>query len=349
MNTIGIYVHHHGDGHRQRALSIAQQAPDQFTLLGTNLKGRTGRIACLDLPDDSLAAGMGFPAVPTHPSLHYAPLHHDGLRKRNRMICEWIEVTRPSLMLVDVSVEIATLASLNGLPFIYTRLSGERRDTAHESIFRAAAGLLCPFHSLLDAPDTEDWIKIKSVYFSGLSQTLSSFRTIAKSLLVVLGRGGHSIDLTNLAEMASELTEWRIDVIGPLDTRPDLPTNLHIHGWVDQVGPYIARANVVVGACGDGLLGDVTALGKPFIALPQARPFGEQHEKARRLAEIHAAITCEAWPASWRTLLEKAKKLGSSIVNLHDESGPRHASDYLLSMAHQYSVDMVSLAKVRTL
>src|SRR6201996_3466689 len=49
---IGYYVHHQGDGHRQRALALAEMNPQRITLLGTGLKDRTKDVKSLELPDD---------------------------------------------------------------------------------------------------------------------------------------------------------------------------------------------------------------------------------------------------------------------------------------------------------
>ena len=51
---IGYYVHHHGAGHRARAMTIADAAGGRVVLLGTGLAGRTGEHGFIDLPDDRM-------------------------------------------------------------------------------------------------------------------------------------------------------------------------------------------------------------------------------------------------------------------------------------------------------
>ncbi len=89
---IGYYVHHHGDGHRQRGLAIAAHAGGRMTLLGTGLAGRTGDVPAIDLPDDRMpGTAFGAPDAERRPSaLHYAPVDHDGIRQRVAAIAQWI-------------------------------------------------------------------------------------------------------------------------------------------------------------------------------------------------------------------------------------------------------------------
>lgn len=151
---IGYYVHHQGDGHRQRTLAIAAAAPERFVLIGTGLQGRTGEIPCVDLEDDrpdpgASASGRSFSgddAVATRPdALHYAQYHHSGMRTRMAKATAWIRDATPSMMVIDVSVEMAMLARLCATPVVYVRLAGDRSDPAHLDAFRGAEALLAPF------------------------------------------------------------------------------------------------------------------------------------------------------------------------------------------------------------
>ncbi|WP_412057783.1 hypothetical protein [Bartonella sp. DGB2] len=337
-NSIGIYVHHHGDGHLQRALAIAHQAPDCFTLLGSGLRGRTGTIACVDLPDDGPSHGPAQMPTSLHPALHYAPVYHEAVRKRNQLIVSWIEATKPLLLLVDVSVEIAVLAQLCATPFVYTRLSGRRDDKAHHYIFKAAEALFCPFHVALDSPQTPHWVRAKTKYFAGLSKAPPPQKCQEKNLVFVVGRGGHTIAPTQWLELAKQLDDWQIDVLGPVHPQRGGPNNLTFHGWVNDPTAYMARAQVVAGPCGDGLLSDVCALGKPFIALPQRRPYEEQLDKARQLAARGAAVVCEVWPQVWRHVVSRALQLGNVLSCFYDDRAAHEAADYLLYLAHHRSV-----------
>ncbi|EJF89017.1 hypothetical protein [Bartonella tamiae] len=332
MVQIGIYVHHHGEGHLSRAMKIARSAPHHFTLLGTGLNGKTETLKTIDLPDDKQT---NHETVISHPALHYTPLYHEGIRERNHLITKWMKEVQPALMLIDISVEIAMLSCLNATPFIYTRLSGNRTDVAHNFIFKAAQRVLCPFHPLLESPQTPKWLREKSDYFSSLTSKIKSYPSDDKRILLVLGKGGHNIKSDLLFLMAQELSDWTIDVIGPFQNQITLPKNINIHGWVNNVHSFMARATIVAGACGDGLLSDVMAMNKLFIALPQKRPFDEQVEKARLLHKNSFAVSYEKWPSSWRKAIKKAQNLRHSFSDLHDNNGIESAANYLISMAQR--------------
>ena len=100
---IGYYVHHQGEGHRQRATAIAAAYRGPMTLIGTGLGDELNGIPCLDLPDDRLAQGHfdGRDGATRPPVLHYAPLHHKGVRERVALIANWIAAAQPALMIVD--------------------------------------------------------------------------------------------------------------------------------------------------------------------------------------------------------------------------------------------------------
>lgn len=340
---IGYYVHHHGDGHRQRALAIAQAAPPgSFTLIGTGLAGRTEGLPCLDLADDRLTDNCGFDGrddTADRPlALHYAPSHHGGIRSRAALLTGWIAQERPSLMVVDVSVEVAMLARLAATPTVYVRLSGLRDDSAHLEAFRGAGVILSPFHRELDDPEIPDWVRAKTRFCPGLASSSRSAEPVQDTILVVYGRGGKGGDGDAIAAAACAAPgfDWR--VIGPATQPQSCPDNLSILGWVENPEVEIARAGILVGAAGDGLVNAVIATGRHFICLPEPRPFDEQVSKARRLAAIGAAVVSERWPhaSDWPGLIADARDLDLSVLNrLHDPDGARRAADFLLATARE--------------
>jgi predicted glycosyltransferase len=330
---IGYYVHHHGDGHRQRALAIAQAAPGGFTLLGTGLAGRTAAIPCLDLPADHpvCCAGSGI-----GDSLHYAPYDHSGIRQRIAIISDWIVRAKPALLVADVSVEVAMLARLTSTPLVYVRLSGTRHDQPHLDAFRAALAVMSPFHAELDDPETAPWIREKTAYLPGLSG--SRFRTLEPggTILVIGGKGGAALDGAALAAAAAATPERNWRVIGRVTPADQVPPNLVIMGWVDTADAEIVAAGIVIGHAGDGVVNAVIAAGRPFICLPQPRPFDEQIAKAARLHALKAAIVVDTWPdaTAWPALLRRAESLDpGAIRRLHDPDGAVKAAAFLQDLA----------------
>ena len=248
---IGYYVHHHGDGHRQRAMAIAQAAPPgHFTLIGTGLAGRTRDLPFVDLPDDRLTDGCAFDGHDDAPdrleSLHYAPVHHEGIRSRAALLTDWIAQMRPSLMVVDVSAEIAMLARLSATPTVYVRLGGLRNDFAHLEAFRGATAILAPFHRGLDDPEMPEWVRARTRFCPGLiSASRPGEPTRQDTILVVYGKGGSGGDGDALAQAALACPGWQWRVIGPVSHPRSSPENLTILGWVEDAEGEIARAGVV--------------------------------------------------------------------------------------------------------
>jgi hypothetical protein len=331
---IGYYVHHHGDGHRQRALAIAGQAQGRITLLGTGLAGRTGNVPAIDLPDDRRLGhdfdGRDDSARPC--SLHYAPIDHEGVRRRVAEITGWIARNRPALLVVDVSVEMAMLVRLASVPTVYVRLNGHRDDAAHLDAFRGAVGLLAPFHEDLDDEDTPASIRRQTFYAPGLGKRPPVVPVDPAVVLVVVGKGGEagSGEAWAAAARATPNRLWR--VIGPCTAPADPPANLELRGWVDNAEPMIASAGVVIGGAGDGLVGSVIAARRPFICIPEDRPYREQLSKAARLSSLGAAILCppSPEPADWPALLAQADALDpKALARLDAQDGALRVAEWL--------------------
>jgi predicted glycosyltransferase len=340
---IGYYVHHHGEGHRSRALAIAHAASGCFTLIGTGLAGRTEGIDCLDLPDDRLPGSRAFDGEDGADDrsfvLHYAPLHHASVRARVGILADWIRRMSPSLLVVDVSVEIAMLARLAATPTIYVRLGGDRVDLPHLEAFSGARALLAPFHEDLDQATGVNWVHAKTRYFPGLTTARWAANSpLPNTVLAVYGAGGPMGDGEALAAAAraTPTLDWR--AIGRVSQPTEKPANLALLGWVDNADEEIASAGVLIGSAGDGLVSTAIATQRPFICIAQARPFNEQFSKARRLDDCGAAVVLERWPAAsdWPELIAAARALEpEALARLHDPDGPRHAAQFIIATANE--------------
>ncbi|WP_260929214.1 glycosyltransferase [Novosphingobium sp. 9] len=263
----------------------------------------------IDLPDDRPLSGRfdGNDAATCRPNaLHYAPLDHDGVRARAARIVNWIAQAKPSLMVVDVSAEVAMLARLASVPTVYVRLGGERSDPAHLEAFRGASAILAPFHAALETDGTPDWVREKTFYVPGIASLPACEETVADRILVVFGQGGRPGDGTLIAEAARACPHWQWRVIGPAVAPIDCPANLEFAGWVVRPEIEIARARIIVGGAGNGVVGAVMAADKPFICLPEDRPFQEQAATGRGLKSWGAALVLPEWPAGrfWPRLFE---------------------------------------------
>ncbi|MGF7150284.1 putative glycosyltransferase [Sphingomonas zeicaulis] len=94
----------------------------------------------------------------------------------------------------------------------------------------------------------------------------------------------------------------------------------------------IAGAGVVVGAAGDGLFISVIAHPKPFVCLPEPRPFDEQASKASRLAALGSAVVISTWAHApyWPRLLYQAMVRASAWpAQLAAPGGPARVAQWL--------------------
>jgi hypothetical protein len=294
----------------------------------------------IDLPDDRLDETFAGVDQATRPaSLHYAPIDHEGIRQRTAKVSKWIAQERPRLIVVDVSAEIAMLARLASVATVYVRLSGRRLDAAHLDAFRGAAALLSPFDEALDDEETPSWIRAKTFYAPAIVSDGSSTRTIEDDVvLVVLGRGGGVSDGEGWAAAARAVPGRRWRVIGPCTVPSSPPPNLELRGWVDDANSLIACAGVVVGAAGDGVVSAVLANRRPFICLPERRPFDEQVSKALRLGALGVAVVRQDRPqaAEWARLLADAASDASGWPRqLQSAGGPERVVRWLQTVSTQ--------------
>ncbi|GLS46814.1 glycosyltransferase [Methylobacterium brachythecii] len=324
---IGIYVHHQGAGHWQRACRIATALDRPVTLLGTfnELDTMEARVPLVDLPDDRIVGFDGDDGEAERPeALHYAPLGHPGIRERMARIAAWIAKADPVLVIVDVSVEVALLCRLLSVPTVVLRLAGTRTDPPHLEAFRAATRLIVPYPAALDAADVPEWVSAKSFFSGFLGSSPVTKGAEDGRIVVVFGQGGRGGCIADLADASRAVPDRAWHVLGPVVGLADgtpVPANLHLHGWVEDVDANLSQASFVVGGAGDGVVAAVVAASKRFVCLPEPRPYGEQASKADALASLGAAIVNHGWPnaAAWPELIRQAMALDASrIASLAD-------------------------------
>lgn len=308
-----------------------------MTLLGTGLSAHASGHPVLDLPDDRLDAAFDGAdrAVHRPAALHYAPVDHEGVRRRVAAIATWIAATTPALMVIDVSCEVAMLARLASVPTLYVRLGGLRVDEAHRQAFHAATAIMAPFAAALDDPDMPPWVREKTTYIPGLARRPEPGPVEPDLVTVIGGGGGSSAGGADWARAARAMPDRRWCVIGPCTPVSDRPENLHILGWVDDAAAWIARAGIVVGSAGNGVIGMVLAARRPFVCVPEPRPFGEQWSNARGLSAAGAAVVCgDVATADWPTLIAAAGRLDPrASAALDDPHGPARAAAFVATVA----------------
>jgi len=317
---IGWYVHHQGAGHLQRARAVAAALPRPCTIIGTLAGFDTAGLDILDLPDDRPLGGAAFDGrdgeAERPEALHYAPLNHPGLRARMARIADWAARTDPALLVVDVSVEVALFARLLAVPTLVVRLAGTRTDQPHCEAFRSASRLLAPFPEALDGAGVPDWIRAKTIYAGFLGGPAQDTTEASRDIVVVFGQGGAGGTRGDLAAAARSVPDRSWHVLGPVTGTGPIPDNLHLHGWVHDVAAHVARAALLVGGGGDGVVALAAAQAKRFLCLPEERAYGEQTEKATALARLGAAIVHEGWPvaSAWPSLIRAGLALDPAVI-----------------------------------
>lgn len=299
---IGFYVHHHGWGHRTRAVRIARLLDDDVVGLGSlpEPAGWPGRWVAL--PPDGAAA----PAEPTAGGvLHWAPLDHRGHRERLGGLAAFL-AAGPAAMVVDTSAEVALLARLMGVRTAVVTPRGHRGDRPHEAAYDAASLLVAPW---LPAAAEETWPQ-RWTDKAVLAGPISRFdgRTDRPAppaggtgVLVLWGAGGSDVGDDDLAAAAAATPGRRWTVRTPERPSPDV--------WAE-----VAAADVVVTHAGANAVAEVAAARRPAVVIAQSRPFDEQLSTVRALRRLGCCVALETWPApgEWPGVLDRAARLGGA-------------------------------------
>ena len=115
------------------------------------------------------------------------------------LIAEWVTATKPEVMVVDVSVEVAMLVRLLGVPVVVMAMPGDRIDAPHDLVYRPPNTLWRRGRRELYEPP---WLRehsAKTTYVGGISRFdgRAPERAIARpsvNLLVLNGAGGSAVD-----------------------------------------------------------------------------------------------------------------------------------------------------------
>lgn len=310
---IGYYIHHHGRGHLARAMAIASALSEPVTGLSSLPRPDSWGGGWLRLPLD-----VAEPAVDPDANgrLHWAPLRSAGLEARMAAVSAWIERTSPAAIVVDVSVEVALLARLHGIPVVVVALAGGRTDASHALGYDIAAAIVGAW-----PPAARGMLDGLSGPAAGRLQEVGAISALRfmegtpepRSILVLGGAGGDDLtrDAVEAARQATPGWTWR-----------------HVGGdsgtWVEDPGPLLREAAVVVTHAGQGALADVAAACRPAIVLPQARPYDEQRRTAAVLADsVWPAIVLPSLPApsEWSALLGAAETLDGGLWRTWNDGG----------------------------
>lgn len=328
---IGYYVHHQGDGHLLRAGTIAAALDDELTVLSSRRRPNDWATEWIGLPRDDGEVDRDTDDVTASGTLHWAPVGHGGLRRRMAAVAAWIDTARPSAVVVDVSIEVAALVRLMGVPLVVVALPGVRDDDAHQLAYRLADAIVAPWPPgagvLAGGLSWRD--KLHEV--GAISRFAARTRAAAPSadrraVLVLSGRGGTTLTNQDLDAAREATPAWRWTVLGPPGRR-----------WVLDPWPLLTSADVIVTHAGQNAVADVATARRPAVVIPQPRPHDEQLATARALERHALATVVPRWPepARWPQLLSAAQARSGAAWDAWslNGAGAARAADVIASVA----------------
>ncbi|MCU1537712.1 MAG: hypothetical protein JWP82_2063 [Humibacillus sp.] len=301
-SVVGWYAHHLGAGHVARARVVAALMDSDVTILSSATRPDAWPAdRWVDLPRDDADGGSDHDAGGT---VHWAPLQHKGYRDRMRMIAAWVDEHRPAAVVTDVSVEVAMLARLLGVPVVTFVKPGDRADAVHQLGYDSATALLATWpreaevvsgwQSRWDAKTT--WLGSFSRFDGRPTAPAPGRRGVA----LVWGAGGTDVSEEQIAAAQAATGEWSWTVcrdVGP-----------------DELWASLQDADVVVGHAGQNVVSEVAAARRASVIIAQSRPHEEQHHTVGGLAALGIGRALTAWPEArdWPELLEAAARTDTS-------------------------------------
>ncbi|MEO7268479.1 MAG: glycosyltransferase [Knoellia sp.] len=330
---VGWYVHHHGAGHRTRAMVVGQELMARgadVTLLGSALEGdsaRKGPVTSVrlamdaPLPEADTEAGSD---VTVHGTMHWAPLGHSGFRERMTTIARWVQVEEPDVVVVDVSCEVAVMVRLLGIPVVVVAQPGERTDAAHAAAYDAASAVLAPWPTWASENiwhtstvlGRDAWPDGRLVAVGGITRGPG----VSASAAPRLSRSAPLSPLSAAPRLRGLVLAGADGFDDPdlhdviTDSVPDVDwTVVGGRAWVPNVHDRLAESDVVVTHAGQNAIADVARWGLPAVVLPQRRPFEEQQHMGAVLASSGIAQVVQLGDVKgthWGDLVELARKTG---------------------------------------
>lgn len=310
---IGYYIHHQGRGHVHRAQALAAAVEEPVTGLSSLPRPEAWCGPWVQLePDD---ADPSPDAVTAGGQLHWVPRSDPGVRRRAATISGWLDGAGPRLVVVDVSVEVALLVRLHGVPVVTVVLPGVRTDPAHLLGFRVSDALVAdwPANATALTPglpaDVADRITCIGAVsrFPDVQGARADAGLSARAprdpgpprVAVLQGQGGGLLTSRTGDGLRALAPEWEWTGIGGPSA------------WLEDPSRVLRAADVVITTAGQGSIADVAGLGRPAIVIAAERPFEEQAVTARALAsgEWPAIVLPEFPESGWPELLDRAAAL----------------------------------------
>lgn len=291
---IGWYVHHHGEGHVVRMLAVRPHIDADVTVFSSMPPPATlpPHTRWVVLPrDDGVERrdDVDLDPADSQPTadgrLHWAPLHHQGHRRRLAAIAA--AAVHLDAFVVDVSAEVTALVRLLGVPVVVFTQPGRRHDPAHRLAFDMANAVICPWpaglHDLAHAGDAVG--RLHEVGWISRYAGRAAGAPVPGTVLLLGGIGEASDRPRVWAELHERFPDVRWRTAGYL-----------AGSALSDPWESLSDAEIVVSAAGQNSVADVIAAGRGLVLVPQPRPFDEQEATARALHGLGVAQMIEHWP-----------------------------------------------------
>jgi predicted glycosyltransferase len=299
--VIGYYVHHRGAGHVNRALAILEHLDGPVTILSSAPRPAGYAGDWVSLPLDDADRETSEPTADG--ALHWAPLRSPGLADRMALIARWLDAERPEVVVVDVSVEVALLVRLHGVPVVTVAQPGDRSDSAHTLGYRASSAIIAMWphgnDALRVAPDIRARIETVGA-ISRIPVTAGDAPSRSPDRITVLGGRG--------TRGESALSRVVADARAAL---PDKDWNLLDDADAATVAQALRSSSVVFAHCGQNAIAEIAASRVPAVFVPEDRPHDEQAMQAAafRLGGQPATVIEREKSENWAEVLRSTAAL----------------------------------------
>lgn len=321
---IGYYVHHHGRGHVTRAATLLPHLPAGTEVTGLSSLPRPSDWSQLWVQLDHDADPDPF-TLPTDPTaggtFHWVPRDHGGLRSRMSTISRWIDATRPDVVVVDTSVEVATLCRLHGVPVVTLLQPGDRTDRPHVLGLGLADRLVAPWPAdVADVVRGVDPADPRLVHVGAFSRfdgrdlgEVPRAADAPRHVVLLSGTGGSDLTSDVVDRVRASTPGWTWTVLdGTGDT------------WLDDPWTLLRSADVVVTHAGQNALAEVAAARRPAVVVPQERPHDEQRTSAAALradGRLPVVVVDDLPTSGWPSLLDEVASLDGAVWALWNDGG----------------------------
>lgn len=291
---IGYYAHQHGSGHCRYAHLMAKHFKSELTVLTSydyEFPENVNHIRLADENPDGTTSRDNQVSPPDY--LHYSPVGQQSIQERSLKILETIKNYKIRLLIVDVSAEIAALARSSSVPYAYVKLPGDRSDPGHMQAFQGAVFLIAFYPEAFEDPNTPKWVKEKTVYLGFQPIKLYSQDTKTSDRIdrvtVISGKGGNERLENSLPLIINRFKNSSIHVLGEFK-KELMHSNIRYEGFVNDLEDYLLKSDLIIANCGMNTISELLQIKKPYLAIPEDRPFGEQQFMASRLVHNGLAL-----------------------------------------------------------